>query len=222
MAAIIFCRIDQPNKNHSAGNEAIQNKMHCQSNIWYFLLAWRFASRLLKSAQKSNHEQNKNQNSQKSKYDIFCKMCHGKNVTKTGVKSPKIAGNLMGLSGKLATKAAIIPKQTIKNKKSIMSRFCIWTPLKKELNKKKESDQKISSVRALYRKNFFVKKKPLKWGANRFFGKNLRFLLFACLFSKFIRYESDEYSQHCENTIPEQEQLYSLESLVKTPVLIFE
>ena len=52
-------------------------------------------------------------------------MCHGKNVTKTGKKSPKMAGNLMGLSGKLATKIAIIPKHTMKNKKSIMSRLCI-------------------------------------------------------------------------------------------------
>jgi hypothetical protein len=110
VVAIVFCRINQSSKTHSTGNEAIQNKMHCQSNIWYFLLAQHFASRFLKSAQKSNHEQNKHQNSQKSKYDFFCKICHGKNVIKIGVKSPKMAENLTGLSGKLATNAAIIPK----------------------------------------------------------------------------------------------------------------
>ena len=31
-------------------------------------------------------------------------------MIKIGVKSPKITGNLMGLPGKLATNAAIIPK----------------------------------------------------------------------------------------------------------------
>ena len=125
MAAIVFCRINQSSKTHSTGNEAIQNKMHCQSNIWYFLLAQHFASRFLKSAQKSNHEQNKHQNSKNPSMIFFCKICHGKNVIKIGVKSPKIAGNLTGLSGKLAINAAIISKHTMKNKKSIMSRFCI-------------------------------------------------------------------------------------------------
>lgn len=85
-----------------------------------------------------------------------------------------------------------------------MSRLCIWIPSKKELNKKKESDKKNLIGPSIIWKKFFVKKKPLKWGADRLW-KNLRFVVFERFFAMFIEYKSDEHGQHRENTTPNQE-----------------
>ncbi|MGP1582816.1 MAG: hypothetical protein ACTTH6_01115 [Candidatus Altimarinota bacterium] len=85
-------------------------------------------------------------------------------MIKIGVKNPKIAENLTGLPGKLVTNAAIIPKHTMKNKKSIMSRFFIGIPSKKELNKKKESDKKNLIGPSIIWKNFLSKKSPSSEG----------------------------------------------------------
>ena len=109
----------------------------------------------------------------------------------------------------------------MKNKKSIMSRFCIWIPSKKEVNKKKESDKKNLIGPSIIWKKFFVKKKPLEWGADRLW-KNLRFVVFERFFSMFIEYKSGEHGQNRDKKTPNQEQFQSLEGLVKTPVFIFE
>ncbi len=142
-------------------------------------------------------------------------------MIKIGVKSPKIAGNLTGLPGKLATNVAIIPKHTMKNKKSIMSRFCIWIPSKQELNKKKESDNKNLIGPSIIWKKFFVKKSPSSEEQTDC-EKNLRFVLFERFFAMFIEYKSGEHGQNRDKKTPNQEQFQSLEGLVKSPVLMLE